>query len=160
MTVRYYSSIAERTVLAGAVNGTTTTFIVDAVVGWPSSFPYTLIIDEDTINEEIVEVTGRSATTLTVSRGIDGTAGTAHSAGASVRHGVSGRDFREPNTHLNTANVHWTVCTSTTRPSNPEANQVILETDTRRVLAYIGGQWQQVSSDSDGGLSPLFLIGA
>ena len=160
MAQRYYSSVAERTVLSGAVNGTTTTFIVDAVNGWPSSFPYTLTIDEDTINEELIEVTGRSATTLTVVRGVDGSSGVAHSAGASVRHGVSARDFAEPNLHINTADLHWTVCTSTTRPAVPVANQVILETDTRRVLAYIGGQWQQVSSDSDGGLNPLFLIGA
>jgi hypothetical protein len=97
MARRFYSSIAQRTALSAGVDGSTTTFIVDAVVGWPSSFPYTLLIDEDTINEEIVEVTGRSSTTLTVTRGLDGTSATAHSAGASVRHGVSGRDFAEKN---------------------------------------------------------------
>jgi hypothetical protein len=97
MARRFYSSVAQRTTLAASVDGTTTTFIVDAVVGWPSSFPYTLLIDEDTINEEIVEVTGRSSTTLTVVRGLDGTSGTAHSAGASVRHSVSARDFAEKN---------------------------------------------------------------
>jgi hypothetical protein len=97
MARRFYSSIAQRTALSAGVDGSTTTFIVDAVVGWPSSFPYTLLIDEDTINEEIVEVTGRSSTTLTVTRGLDGTSGIAHSAGASVRHGISGRDFAEKN---------------------------------------------------------------
>jgi hypothetical protein len=105
MARRYYSSIAARTALAAAVNPSTTTFIVDGVQGWPSSFPYTLIIDEDTINEEIVEVTGRSSTTLTVTRGRDGTSGVAHSAGATVRHGVSARDFDEPNAFINGTGV-------------------------------------------------------
>jgi hypothetical protein len=35
-----------------------------------------------------------------VYRGADGTQGVAHSAGAVVRHGVSGRDFREAETHI------------------------------------------------------------
>jgi hypothetical protein len=159
MARRFYSSIAQRTALSAPVDATTTTLIVDAVVGWPASFPYTLIIDEDTVSEELVQVTGRSATTLTVVRGVDGSTGASHSAGADVRHGVSARDFNEPNLHVNTNNIHWIICTSTTRPVSPEANQVILETDTRRVLSFIGGQWQQVSSDTEG-LSPLFLIGA
>jgi hypothetical protein len=101
MSRRYYSSIAERTTLSFAVNASTTTFIVNAVVGWPSNTPYTLIIDVDTINEEIVTVTNRSGTTLTVTRGVDGSTAKTHDSGADVRHGVSGRDFDEPNAHLN-----------------------------------------------------------
>lgn len=101
MARRYYSSVAQRTTLSIGVDASITTFIVAAVAGWPSSFPYTLIIDEDTVNEEIVEVVGRSSTTLTVVRGRDGTSGISHSAGASVRHGVSARDFDEPNAHEN-----------------------------------------------------------
>jgi hypothetical protein len=60
-----------------------------------------LIIDQDTINEEVVSVTNRSGTTLTVSRAQDGTVAVAHSAGAAVNHGVSARDFDEPNAFLN-----------------------------------------------------------
>ncbi|NBR07944.1 MAG: hypothetical protein EBT92_19580, partial [Planctomycetes bacterium] len=37
--------------------------------------------------------------TLTINRGVDGTAAIAHSAGAKVRHMAIGRDFREANTH-------------------------------------------------------------
>jgi hypothetical protein len=107
MSRRFYSSIAERTTLAFAVNATTTTFIANAVVGWPSNTPYTLIIDGDTINEELVTVTNRSGTTLTVVRGVDGSTGKAHDSGADVRHGVSGRDFDEPNAHVNnTTSAH------------------------------------------------------
>ncbi len=101
MARRYYSSTAARTTLASGVNNSTTTFSVVAVSGWPSSFPYTLIVDQDTVNEEIVEVTNRSGTTLTVTRAVDGTTAKAHDAGAAVNHGVSARDFDEPNSFIN-----------------------------------------------------------
>jgi hypothetical protein len=49
-----------------------------------------------------MEVTAVAGTTFTVTRGVDGTTAVEHGAGASVRHGVSARDFREPNTFINT----------------------------------------------------------
>lgn len=101
MARRYYSSIAAQTTLSAGVNNSTATIPVTAVSGWPSSFPYTLLIDKDTVNEEIVSVTGRAGTTLTVTRGVDGSAAVAHSAGANVQHGVSARDFDEPNDFIN-----------------------------------------------------------
>lgn len=107
---RYYSSVARRTTLTSDVDGSTTSFQVAAATGWPSLFPYTLIIDQDTVAEEIVTVTNRSGTSLTVIRGVDGTSGVAHTAGASVEHGVSARDFEESRQHEdNTENVHGTA---------------------------------------------------
>lgn len=105
MARRYYSSIAQRTTLASSVSDVATTMVVNAAVGFPASTPYTMIIDQDTVNEEVVTVTGRSGTTLTVTRGVDGTTAVAHSTGASVNHGVSARDFDEPNAFINGTDV-------------------------------------------------------
>lgn len=105
MPRRYYSSIAAQTTLSSGIDGVTTTVPVTSVLGWPSSFPYTLIIDKDTVNEEIVTVTARSGTTLTVTRGADGSSAISHSAGANVQHGVSARDFDEPNAFINGTGV-------------------------------------------------------
>jgi len=105
MARRYYSSTAARTTLAADINSSVTTVGVNAVTGWPTSFPYTIIIDQDTVNEEVVEVTARTGTTLTVVRGVDGTTGVAHSNGAAVNHGVSARDFDEPNAFINGTGV-------------------------------------------------------
>lgn len=69
---------------------------VGSVTGFPGTFPYTLVIDENTVNEELVEVTAAAGTTLTVTRGVDGTAAVAHSSGASVKHTISARDLAEP----------------------------------------------------------------
>jgi hypothetical protein len=96
---RYYSSVARRTTLTGDINSTATTMTVAAATGYPSTTPYTLIIDQDTVNEEIVEVTARSGTSLTITRGVDGTTGIAHTAGAAIEHGVSARDFADSRSH-------------------------------------------------------------
>jgi len=55
-----------------------------------------------------VTVTNVSGTTLTVTRGVDGTSAVSHNAGASFSHGVSARDFDEANSHVNdtTTDVH------------------------------------------------------
>ena len=101
MARRYYSSVAVRTTLSSSISNSATSITVAAVTGFPGSFPYTLIIDEDTADQEIVEVTNSSGTTLTVTRGVDGSAAVAHDAGAAVNHGVSARDYDEPNNFIN-----------------------------------------------------------
>lgn len=105
MPRRYYSSTAQRTTLSASASAAATTLTVNAVTGFPASLPYTLIVDQDTVSEEIVEVTARSGTTLTVTRGVDGTTATSHASGASVQHGVSARDFDEPNAFINGTGV-------------------------------------------------------
>ena len=102
---RYYSSTAIETALSGAIGAqaqgaANTSFIVGSVSGFPTSYPYTLIVDPDTSKEEVLTVFAGSGTTLSVYRGADSTQGVAHSAGAVVRHGVSGRDFRESENHI------------------------------------------------------------
>jgi len=97
---RYYSSTAVDTTLTGAVNSSGTTITVAAVSGFPASYPYTLALDYDTSSEELVNVTAAAGTTLTITRGQDGTSGVSHDAGAAVKHVISGRDLREPQEHM------------------------------------------------------------
>lgn len=110
MARRYFSSIARRTTLAADVTSSATTIVVAATTGFPSSRPFTLVLDVDTVSEEIVEVTAASGTTLTVIRGVDGTSGTAHVTGAVVAHQVTARDLDEPNAHIAAStSVHGTT---------------------------------------------------
>jgi hypothetical protein len=97
---RYYSSVAIDTTLTGAVNGSATSITVASTSGFPASYPYTLALDYDTASEELVNVTAAAGTTLTIVRGQDGTSGTAHDAGAQVKHVASARDYREPQEHI------------------------------------------------------------
>jgi len=101
---RNFSATAIQTTLVNSISSaatgdTTTSVAVVSTSGFPSTVPYTLILDPDGSKEEVVTVTAASSTTLTITRGQDNTPAVAHSAGTSVRHGVSGRDFKEEQTH-------------------------------------------------------------
>jgi len=107
MTTRKYSSRAQQTTLSSAITSTDTTMVVGSgsnLMGGktPSaSQTYTVVIDPDTALEEIVDVSNyASGNTLTITRGIDGSTGVAHSAGAVIRHMVVGRDLQEANDHI------------------------------------------------------------
>ena len=108
MARRYYASTAVATTLSGSLNNSATSLTVAALSGFPASTPWTAIIDKDTASEEVVTVTNVSGTTLTVTRGVDGTSAVSHNAGAVFQHGVSARDFDEANDHVNdtTNDVH------------------------------------------------------
>ena len=158
MARRYYSSVAQRTSLTNDITNSQTTIVVGAVTGFPASYPYTLIIDQDTLNEEVVEVASRSGTTLTVTRGVDGTSAVSHTAGATVNHGVSARDFDEPNLHVNTPVDHINIVTSSTRPGSPSEGTIIYETDTNQYYGYNGSAWSSIGGGATGGGSDQVFL--
>lgn len=102
---RNYTATAVETELSSSISsstqgGTTTSFIVLSNSGFPSTYPFTLIVDPDTSKEEVITVNSGSGTTYSVTRGQDNTQAVAHSAGVVVRHGVSAREFKELQTHI------------------------------------------------------------
>lgn len=109
MTVRYYSSVAQETQLIASITGSSTVIQVASTTGFPSSTPFTLALDYESIGNELVDVTGVAGPSLTVTRGVDGTSATSHNAGARVRHVTSARDETDSRTHENSStNVHGT----------------------------------------------------
>ena len=106
---RQYSSISVETTLNSGINTTATTIVLPSVgaatalMGGITLAPanadiFTVALDVDTVNEEIVYVTAVSGDTLTISRGQAGTgspavSGIAHSAGASVKHVLTSDDL-------------------------------------------------------------------
>ena len=106
MTTRKYSSRSQQTTLSGALTSSATSATVvsgTSLLGGATvtgGETFTVVIDPDTALEEIVEVTARSTNTLTIVRGVDGSTGQAHSAGAVIRHMAIGRDYRESNLHI------------------------------------------------------------
>lgn len=79
------------TTLASGINSSTTTITITSATGWPSpdysspwynSFNWATVTDGT--NVEIVKVTARSSTTLTVVRGEQGTTAQSWSAGATI----------------------------------------------------------------------------
>ena len=102
MATRLYSSISVETTLASSINssvtsmtvatGTATTLLGGVTVVANSQF--TVAIDPDTINEEIVFITaGPSGDTFTIDRGEAGSAPVSHSTGATVKHVLTSDDL-------------------------------------------------------------------
>jgi hypothetical protein len=105
---RQYSSISVETTLASSINTTATTMTVatgtaTALMGGVSLAAgnvdiFTVALDADTVNEEIVYVTQRSGDTLTISRGQAGTgtpgvSGISHTSGAAIKHVLTSDDL-------------------------------------------------------------------
>jgi len=103
---RYYSSTAAKTTLSSAIDSASSSLQLAAASGLPIQYPFTLILEKDTANEEIVEVTALVGTAYQITRNIDNSGAKAHSIGASVEHGVSARDFSESRSHEAATNAH------------------------------------------------------
>lgn len=99
---RKFSSTSVSTTLASGINSTATSIVVatgtgSALMGGVTLAPsnvdsFAVALDVDTINEEIVWVTNISSDTLTVVRAKAGTTGIAHTAGATIKHVLTGDD--------------------------------------------------------------------
>jgi hypothetical protein len=99
-----YSSTSVETTLQSAIstsgatsmlvaNGTGTALMGGVVLAPGNTDIFTVAIDVDTINEEIVFITNQSSDTMTIVRGQAGTSPVAHTAGASVKHVLSSYDL-------------------------------------------------------------------
>lgn len=98
-TKRYYSALAQDTTLVGNITNSTTSMVVGATVGYPSITPYVLAVDYNAAAEELVLVTGISGTTLTITRGYNGTTGVSHTTGAVIRHVIIAQDLTDMSDH-------------------------------------------------------------
>ena len=102
MALRLFSSISVETTLASSINnsvtsmtvatGTATTLLGGVTLVTNSQF--TVAIDPDTINEEIIFITaGPSGDTFTITRGQAGSSAVSHSTGATVKHVLTSSDL-------------------------------------------------------------------
>ena len=102
MATRLYSSISVETTLASGINSSVTSMTVatgtaTTLLGGVTLVPnsqFTVAIDPDTINEEIVFITaGPSGDTFTIDRAEAGSSAVAHSTGATVKHVLTSDDL-------------------------------------------------------------------
>ena len=100
---RKFSSISVETTLAGSIGATGTTMTVatgtgSALLGGVTLAAgnvdqFTVALDPDTTNEEIVFITANAGDSFTIVRGQAGTTAVTHSAGASVQHVLTSSDL-------------------------------------------------------------------
>jgi hypothetical protein len=169
---RSYEGAAQAAQLTTTLGGSTAnlTIYCDDLTNWPTGTggkPFFVVINRGKATEEKILCSSRASNIITVyddgitnGRAADDTSITSHAISSVIEHVFTATDADEANYHVNTAPLHITVCTSSTRPAAPVANQTILETDTKLMLSYIDGSWQAISSSNEDGVSPLLLIGA
>jgi hypothetical protein len=160
---REYSSISVETTLNSGINTTATTMTVPSVAAATALLGgvtldagnvdiFTVAIDHDTVNEEIVYITGVSGDTFTISRGQAGTgtagvSGITHNAGASVKHVLTSSDlifFRNGSSPLSslgfsgstsgTTTVQATAVAGTTTLTLPAATDTLVGKATADTL--------------------------
>jgi hypothetical protein len=122
---RKYSSISVETTLASGISNSQTTLTVatgtgSALLGGVTLAAgnvdqFTLALDPDTNNEEIVFATAVAADTFTIVRARAGSSGVTHSGGATVRHVLTSDDLTFFNTGVLTADAAIPKSTVTTK---------------------------------------------
>jgi len=118
---RQYSSISQETTLTADLTASTSSLTVNVQsaanlmggVTLSSGDTFTLVVDPDTANEEIVSATSVAGNAITITRAQDSTTIKAHSTGAKIRHMAIGQDFRLAEEHRNASGgVHGIASTS------------------------------------------------
>lgn len=106
MPSRYYSNSAADTTITSGMTNSQTTVTVASASGFPTSYPFTLVIEPGTASAEIVNVTSLSSgTTYNITRGQDGTSGVTHSINSPIRHMITARDLSEWQTAVDAINT-------------------------------------------------------
>jgi hypothetical protein len=100
---RKYSSISVETTLASTISNSATTMTVAAGTGSAlmggvtlaagNTDIFTVALDVDTQNEEVVYITAASTDTFTIVRGRAGTSAISHTGGATVKHVLTSDDL-------------------------------------------------------------------
>lgn len=98
---RKYSSISVETTLASGISNSATSMTVAAGTGsalmggvtLATGDQFTVALDPDTNNEEIVFITAVSGDTFTITRGRAASSAVTHSAGATVKHVLTSDDL-------------------------------------------------------------------
>ena len=165
---RTYSSISVETTLASGISNSATSMTVASGTGsaltqgsgFVNGDQFTLAIDPDTQNEEIVFVTAQSSDTFTIVRGRAGSSAIAHSAGAAVKHVLTSDDLDYFNDgvapSIITAKGDLIVASTATLVDNLPvgADGYILTADT---TATLGVKWA-ANSGASGASTPDILM--
>ena len=169
--MRQYSSISVETTLASALSASATTMTVasgtgSALLGGVTLAAgnvdqFTVAIDPDTTNEEIVFITAVSSDTFTIQRAKAGTSGVTHSAGATVKHVLTSNDLIYFNATLPatliTAKGDLVVGSGSAAADNLAVGTdgYVLTADSTQTL---GVKWAATSATAGGSVPDIFML--
>lgn len=158
---RLYSSTSVETILSAGITssqttmvvatGTATTLLGGVTLAAGNVDQFTIAIDPDTVNEEIVFITGVSGDTFTIVRARAGTTGITHASGASVRHVLTSDDLNffktavQPSTFTAKGQLLSASASATTAVLNVGTNDYVLTADSAQTT---GLKWAAAPTTS------------
>lgn len=144
---RLFSSISVQTTLATPISSGDTTITVSSGTGSAllggvtlaagNVDQFTIAIDPDTNNEEIVFITAASSDTFTVVRGRAGTTAVSHSSGATVKHVLTSSDLTAFEDGLNQTLPFNNQTGTTYTPVATDAGKVVTLTNGSAITVTV-----------------------
>lgn len=158
---RLYSSTSVETILSSGITssqtsmvvatGTATTLLGGVTLAAGNVDQFTVAIDPDTTNEEIVFITGVSGDTFTIVRARAGTTGITHASGATVRHVLTSDDLNffktaiQPSSFTAKGQLLSASASGTTSIVSAGTNDYVLTADSTQTS---GIKWAPAASTS------------
>lgn len=144
---RLYSSISVQTTLASPISSGDTTMTVSSGTGSSllggvtlaagGADQFTVAIDPDTANEEIVFITAAASDTFTIVRGRAGTTAVSHSSGATVKHVLTSSDLNAFEAGLNQTLPFNAQVGTTYTPVLTDAGKVVTLTNGSAITVTV-----------------------
>ena len=141
-----YKGAPAKAVLTSGTTDSDTSFVVDTVTGWSTTFPFYCVVEPGTAREEKVKVTGASGVTLTVVRAQDDTSGQIHGSSSSIYPVFTADEADEANLIASVMTTKGDVIAtdgSTINRLGVGTNTHVLQADS---TATNGFKWGQVAT--------------
>jgi hypothetical protein len=122
---------------------------------------FTIAIDPDTANEEIVFITANSGDTFTIVRGQAGSTAITHASGATVRHVLTSDDLNffktaiQPSTLTAKGDTYVATASGTVTRLAVGADGTVLTADSTNAK---GVTWTAATSSGSGSTPDIFML--
>ena len=141
-----YKGAPAKAVLTSGTTDSDTSFVVDTVTGWATTFPFYCVVEPGTAREEKVKVTGASGVTLTVVRAQDDTSGQIHGSSSAIYPVFTADEADEANLVASVMTTKGDIIStdgSTINRLGVGTNTHVLQADS---TATNGVKWGQVAT--------------